>query len=137
MKRGIEMTPRELLEATKTDNSAMPLIMSLDDSVRELKDELYDFKREVKDGMANVRMDVAVLKGDMAALGGKVEALNERVDKNLAEYKAIASDMKGDIRELSARFDAVDGKVTNIATMTGIIVAVFGIIITVILAWKG
>lgn len=101
------MTPRELLEAAKTDNSAMPLIMSLDDSVRELKDKLYEFKREVKDGMTNLRMDIAVL-------GGKVEALNERVDKNLVEYKTIANEMRAD----NARLDAIEGKVLYSATMT-------------------
>ena len=117
------MTPRELLEATKTDNSAMPLIMSLDDSVRELKDELYDFKQENKNGMANVRMDVAVL-------GGKVEVLSERVDKNLAEYKAIASEMKADNVRLEGEIKAIRAE---IAALKSWYLPLWGIIMTVIL----
>lgn len=119
------MTPRELLEATKTDNSAMPLIMSLDDSVRELKDELYSFKREVKDDTTNIRMDVAVLSG-------KVEALNERIDKNLAEYKAIASDMKTDNTRLEGKIDAVNARLDALQVKIGWYLTVFGLIIALI-----
>ena len=118
------MTPRELLEATQTDKSAMPLIMSLDDSVRELKEDLYNFKREVKDGMAEIRVDVA-------AFGGKVEALRERVDKNLAEYKAVASDMRADNARLEGEIKAIRAE---LAALKSWYLPLWGIIMTLIIA---
>lgn len=116
------MTPRELFEATKTDNSVMPLIMSLDDSVRGLKNDLYDFKREVKDGMANMRMDIAVLNGEVKAMG-------ERFDKKLievrSELKEDIIEIKGDIKSTNARIDALQVKI-------GWYLAAFGVIIALI-----
>ena len=106
----------------------MPLIMSLDDSVRELKDDLNGFKREVKDGMANMRMDVAVLSG-------KVEAMSERIDKNLAEYKAIASDIQGEMKANNARLEGeIKATRAELAALKSWYFPLWGIIMTAILA---
>ena len=124
------MAVRNLLEAPKdVDDGVMPLIVSLDASVRELKDDLYHFKREVKDDITNIRLDVAVL-------GGKVEALNERVDKNLAEYKVIASEIQGEMRtndaRLEGKIDAVNARLDAMQVKMGWYLTAFGLIIALV-----
>ena len=131
------MTPTELLEATKRDGGAMPLIISLDASVRELRDDLHAFKREVKGEITDLRLDVA-------ALSGNVKALGERSDKHLAGYKAIVSEirselkgdiveMKGDIKAISARLDAQQMRLGWHLTIFGIVIAV---VVAAIQLWR-
>ena len=63
----------------------------------------------------------------------RIDVLCERMDRNLAQYDALANDIKGDIRTLSARLDTQQ-------TKFGWYLTIFGIVITVVIAaiqfWK-
>ena len=52
------------------------------------------------------------LHGEIAELRGDIKALSERVDKNLAEFMAIANEIKGDVRTLDARVNGIENHVS-------------------------
>ncbi|MBQ9564801.1 MAG: hypothetical protein IJU98_04360 [Synergistaceae bacterium] len=70
-------------------------------SIHIIRSDVNIIKRDVdtlKDGFAELRHDVGGLKNDVADIKGELRAMNERIDKNLAEYKVIASDIQGEMR---------------------------------------
>ncbi|MBR0043230.1 MAG: hypothetical protein IJP56_00125, partial [Synergistaceae bacterium] len=71
--------------------------------------------------------------------------MNVRIDKNLAEYKAIASEMQGNFRadvvRLEGRIETVNAKIDTLQNKFSWNIAWMGIIIGVVLAviqhfWK-
>ena len=117
--------------------SAMPLIHSIDKSVRGLKEDLWAFKKETNSAITEVRQDISTLQGEIKAINerieGRFDVLNERIDKNFAQYEAVANEMKGDIKAINARLDTQQ-------TKFGWYLTIFGLIITVVVAaiqlWK-
>ena len=95
------------------------------------------FKKETNSAITEVRQDIFTLQGEIKAINERVEGrfdvLNERIDKNFAQYEAVANEMKGDIKAINARLDTQQ-------TKFGWYFTVFGIIITVVVAaiqlWK-
>ena len=69
-----------------------------------------------------------------------VERMEAIIDRNLAKHDAVAAEMRGDIRALNTRIDSMEGKLSQSITITSVIVTVFGIIITIVIAaiqfWK-
>ena len=113
--------------------SAMPLIHSIDKSVRELKEHLWGFKKETNSAISEMRQNISALKEDMSAIKGDIRVMNERIDKNLAQYETIASHIEGDIKAMNARLDTQQ-------TKFGWYLTIFGLVITVVIAaiqlWK-
>ena len=61
----------------------------------------------------------------------RIEAI---VDRNLAKHEAIASEMRGEFKAINAQMRSMEDKLSLNVTVTGVIVAAFGIIITIIIA---
>ena len=88
--------------------------------------------------LAEIRMNSTQLKTELKneinEMKGELKVMNARIDKNLAEYKAIAEGINGEVKALKTGFDTLQNKFSwNIAWM--------GIIIGVVLAviqhfWK-
>ena len=88
--------------------------------------------------LAEIRMNSTQLKTELKneinEMKGELKVMNARIDRNLAEYKAIAEGINGEVKALKTGFDTLQNKFSwNIAWM--------GIIIGVVLAviqhfWK-
>ena len=89
---------------------------------------------EIKMDNAQLRSE---LKGAISVMDERFERkfdiLDERIEKNHAQYEAIASEMKGDIKSINAHLDTQQ-------TKFGWYLTIFGLIITVAVAaiqfWK-
>ena len=114
-------------------SGALPLMRSMDKSIREMKDDFHSFKKETNSAIAELRQDVSTIKEDIGGIKSDVRVMNERIDKNLAQYEAIASEMRGDIKAINARLDTQQ-------TKFGWYLTLFGLVITVVVAaiqlWK-
>ena len=92
--------------------------------------------------LAEIRMDNAQLRSE---LKGEVRAMNERIEKNLEEYKAIANEMQGNfntsVARLEGKIEAVNSKVDALQNKFSWNLAWVGIIMGLVLAivqhfWK-
>lgn len=105
----------------------MPIIEGIDKNIGALREQVEALAKAV----ASLTLTVSELKGD-------VKVMSERSDKNLAEYKAIASDIQGDSNTKNARVEgdikAINARLDAQQTKFGWTLTVFGIIITVVIA---
>ena len=74
-----------------------------DDTNIYVRQDVFDAKMEAQ--FNRIHGEIAELKGD-------IKALSERVDKNLAEFKAVANEIKGDVRTLDARVSGIENHVS-------------------------
>ena len=78
----------------------------------------------------------AILEKNTAEIKSEIKVMNERIDRNLAEYKAVAgdirteiSDIRGDVKALNARVDSFQHRrYWDIAWVGIVIGAVIGLI---------
>ena len=91
--------------------------------------------------IVELKEDVKALKRDMGEIKGDIRVMNERIDKNLADYKLIAADIenivtesRGESRESSARIEgkieALTARVESLQHRRYWDIAWFGIIVT-------
>ena len=69
-----------------------------------------DVRQDVFD--AKMEAQFNKLHGEIAELRGDIKTLSEHVDKNLAEFMAIANEIKGDVRTLDARVNGIENHVS-------------------------
>lgn len=109
----------------------------------DLIDKLSDARSDriealMSQTLAEIRMNnnqlKSELKNEINEMKGELKVMNARIDQNLAEYKAIAEGINGEVKALKTGFDTLQNKFSwNIAWM--------GIIMGVVLAviqhfWK-
>ncbi len=87
--------------------SAMPLIHSIDKSVRGMKDDLWSFKKGTDNSIAEIKQNLSALREDATEIKGEIKVMNERIDKNLANYEAISSRIEGEVRAVNATVQAL------------------------------
>ena len=100
-----------------TASSAMPIIISIDKELRELKDDFFSFKKETRSDISELKRDVSTLKQDVSTLKQDVFTLKQDVailkndvatlKDDTKELKRDVSDIKGDIKAINASFNAI------------------------------
>ena len=75
----------------------MPLIQSIDKSVKELKQESYERDRSNRHEFDSLNKGIANLKSDFAEMRSEVNELKQDV-----------TEVKGEVKTLNARIDGVD-----------------------------
>ena len=82
---------------SRSEVNSLPLLQSLDKSVRELKQGAYERDRENRHEFDALNKGIANLKSDFAELRSEVNNLKQDV-----------TEIKGEIKTLNARIDGVD-----------------------------
>ncbi|MBR0232908.1 MAG: hypothetical protein IJQ47_02575 [Synergistaceae bacterium] len=106
----------------------LPLIQSIDKSVKKLTDEFYEFKRETNNRFEVIEKDIAFLKKETSELRTDVNMLK-------TEVRAISVRLDG----MDKRFDSIDKRIDDMNqsqnkyfTLLGIMVAVIPIAVAII-----
>ena len=103
-----------------------------------IKKDLFDLHIQRMETL--MALNLTEQKAMNERLEGRIDVLSERIDKNLAQYEVIASDIEGEIQALNARVGSLEDKISLNVTVTGVLVGAFGIIITIVIAiiqlWK-
>ena len=106
----------------------LPLIQSIDKSVKKLSDEFYEFRRETNNRFDIVEKDIAFLKKE-----------NIEIRSDISKMKDDISDLKTDVKSLSVRMDGMDKRLDDLNqsqnkyfTLLGIMVAVIPIAVAII-----
>lgn len=82
------------------------------DSEVRVSDARFDrLEALIARNMIEQRSAISELKSELT---GEIKALNERIDKNLAEYKAVASDMKAEISDIRGDVKALNASVQSL-----------------------
>ena len=73
----------------------------------------------VRKDVFDARMDrmEAILDKKLEEFRGELKNMNERMDKNLAEMKAIVADIRGDIGVLNTRMNGMDTRISDLQTV--------------------
>ncbi|MBR2207220.1 MAG: hypothetical protein IJ859_00250 [Synergistaceae bacterium] len=91
---------------SRSEINSLPLIQSIDKSVKELNQNFYEQKQETAKMFASVDKDIADLKRDVGILKNDVTELKTALVETRAE-------LKGDINTLSARADGIDKRLDD------------------------
>ena len=128
-------------ENRNNTSNFMPLIQSIDKSVRGVRDDVYAQQKEIN----KLTGDVNVLKSDVAILKRDVQGLKEDVQdlkEDTRSLKSDVSEIKGDAKSLFTHIDGIDKRIDDIHhsqtigfTIIGLLIAVSSILIPVILAF--
>ena len=125
----IEALMEKTLEQIRTEN--FQLRTEFRSKMNEMQEDNAKFRAEVRSDIKEMKNEIAIM--------------NVRIDKNLAEYKAIASEMQGNFRadvvRLEGRIETVNAKIDTLQNKFSWNIAWMGIIIGVVLAviqhfWK-
>ena len=94
---------------SRSEINSLPIIQSIDKSVKELNQNFYEHKRETERRLTNLENDVSGLKKDVTDLKNDVSELK-------ADMKNVTSEigeLKGDVKTLSARVDGIDKRLDD------------------------
>ena len=91
---------------SRSEINSLPLIQSIDKSVKELKHGLYEHQRTTDNRLANLENNVSGLKNDAANLKNDVIGLKTELSETRAE-------LSGEIKTLSARVDGIDKRLDD------------------------
>ena len=131
------------MEGENRNNTSnfMPLIQSIDKSVRGLRDDIYAQQKDINKltGDFNVlKSDVVILKRDVQGLKEDVRDLKE----DTRSLKSDVSEIKGDAKSLFTHIDGIDKRINDIHhsqtigfTIIGLLITISSILIPVILSF--
>ena len=91
----------------------------------------------MKLNMTEMRAMNDQLRAEMRAMNdqlrGEMKVMNERLENKI---DTVRSDLRAEIKVLDGKIYALDGRLSQILVVVGIITTVFGLIITAIQFWK-
>ena len=87
---------------SRSEVSSLPLIQSIDRSVKEFKQKLYEHEQDSKHEISSLNKEIANLRNDFAEVRSDVNGLKQDV-----------AEVKGEIKTLNARIDGVDKRLDS------------------------
>ena len=87
---------------SRSEVSSLPLIQSIDKSIKELKQGLYERDRDNRHEFDSLNKGIANLKSDFAEMRSEVNTLKQEL-----------IEVKGEVKTLNARIDGVDKRLDS------------------------
>ncbi len=116
-----------------TPQGIYPILRGIDNSVRELKDEYYESSREDRSRMSRMEEELSSLKKEVLDLRISAGVTEHRLTELKDDVKGLreeVSELRGDMREMSGSFTAMQTRLNWWLVGVGIVIAVLQL-------WKG
>ena len=94
---------------SRSEINSLPIVQSIDKSVRELNQNFNEHKHATERRLANLENDVSDLKKDVPNLKNDVSELKS----DMKSVRSEISELKGDVKTLSARVDGIDKRLDD------------------------
>ena len=94
---------------SRSEINSLPIIRSIDKSVKELNQNFYEHRHATDSRLANIENDVSGLKKDVTNLKNDVSELKA----DMKSVKSEIGELKGDVKTLFARVDGIDKRLDD------------------------
>ena len=132
----MKVRDQQLYIPLTTDDGTMPLIKSIDNSVRGLNNELYKHRHETEHRFVNVERDVSELKAESKEIHADVQELKSSIRELIVKLDGNADRLDTRVDGLEKRIDDLHNSHNKWFTVFGVIFGVTAIAVAVVQVLK-